>query len=159
MADPIRLVVDNKRLKRLIRRVYLAAVRERYNRLSRGGGEWPPLSPVTIARKQSRSGSRLGGEPPSAILKDTGQLFNALEPGAPGNTFRDTPDGILVGIGGPVAHAGSTATMAQIAEFHQVGAGKLPARPIMFLPTESDPVVAQMMQVAGRIIDETAEGA
>lgn len=123
---------------------YLAFTRTRYSRYSRGGGDWAPLSPETIKRRRkARAGTAAaskviraatGGD--AAILVDTGTLFGALNRGAPGNRFEDIPGGVRVGWG-DLRHAKTgkgAATLADIAHYHQTGAGRLPARPLLVEP-------------------------
>lgn len=46
-AGPIRDCLNEQWPK-----TYLSAMQDRFDRLSRGGGEWPPLSPSTIAKRR-----------------------------------------------------------------------------------------------------------
>lgn len=80
-----------------------------------------------------------------AILRDTGALFAALAPtvqDAPGAFEQQLPFGVEVGFGGPARHPapeGSKSappTIADIAAFHQFGAGHLPKREIIVDPTQ-----------------------
>lgn len=112
--------------------LYLSFIRRRYNDLSRTGGEWPPLHPKTIERKNS-----------SIILKDLGILFNALFPGAAGNVFKIGNDGAIVGISG--GSHGDGSTIGNIALAHQTGAGNLPRREIFVVP---DPKTIDRMAAA-----------
>lgn len=139
---------------------YEAFARRRFVRFSRGGGDWAPLSASTIrarnrrlTRKPSRRGSpdagfsslartRRGGREilaaaPGgarvAILRDRGILFGALTIGAPGNDTHDVQGGIRYGLGGPARHPGGP-TIAQIAEWHNEGAGHNPRRVIIADP-------------------------
>jgi len=125
---------------------YLAFTRRRFNRLSRsGGGGWPPLAASTIrsrrgpTRRKARKGSATkttarGSAKNVSILRDTGTLFNALTIGMPGNLYRRFSGGIDVGFGGPSRHKKGNATIRDIAEFHQKGAGNLPRREILVQP-------------------------
>ena len=140
---------------------YRSFAQERFDRFSKGGGDWKPLSKSTLharrrkgfkvyrrnkAGKRVRRGVRRGaksevGQRP-AILRDTGSLFNALEPqaiGKPGALQQRIPYGIRVGFGGPAkprAMRGkkSKATIAEIASYHQKGSGRLPKREIIVDP-------------------------
>lgn len=116
---------------------YLAFTRRRFVKFSRGGGNWAPLDEKTV--KQRRKG-RGRGRP--ATLRDTGTLLNALTVGAPGNMFRRTSRGIRVGFGGPARHPDGKATIADIARFHDAGAGDLPQRRIIVVPDA--PTIARM---------------
>ena len=116
----------------------------RFDKLSAGGGEWPPLKKSTIkARrkgggKRSRAGvaalrSRGASKAGSAkILKVTGILRNALNKGAPGNVIERTPGGIKVGIDGGGDHpAPGEMTIGRLAEIHHTGEGKMPERTLV----------------------------
>lgn len=98
---------------------YRSFVQRRFNEYSRGSGDWPPL--------KSRDGS---------ILRDTGTLFNTMAPqisAPPGSINRLIRDGIEVGYGGSASHPGGP-TIAQIAYWHQTGAGNNPKREIIVEP-------------------------
>lgn len=107
---------------------YRSFVQLRFDKLSRGSGEWPALSPVTIATRRKNS---------QTILRDTGALFAAISPAwnsPPGGINELIEGGVKVGFGGPAAHPGGIATIAEIAGFHQVGGGRLPKREIIVSP-------------------------
>lgn len=96
---------------------YRGYIQERFDRFSKGGGDWAPL--------KSRDGS---------ILRDTNTLFAALNPVFTGNAGaleRIVAGGILVGFGGSATHANGDATVAQIAAWHNEGAGFNPQRTII----------------------------
>ena len=159
---------------------YLEFVRRRYLRLARsgGGGEWPPLSPHTIARRRKGRGSATRRDPTTgrvsttggasaAVLIDTGSLVAALNVGAPGNVFADVPGGIVVGFG-PATHpheAGKAASFATIAAFHNRGGQSrlggrvvtIPARPILVAP--DDATVSGMIADASRAMRRAIERA
>ena len=107
---------------------YRGYVRTRFVRFSRGGGNWRKLK-----RKRKR-----GALANVAILRDTGTLFAALQPvfqNSPGAIEEDIQFGIRVGYGGPHRHpSGGRASIADIASFHQTGAGYLPTRTIIVKP-------------------------
>lgn len=82
------------------------------------------------------------GQAQAAILRDTGVLFAALNPrflDAPGFISEEIPFGVRVGYGGPSRHdtEGGAATIADIAGFHQTGAGRLPVRKIIVPPDQA----------------------
>lgn len=110
---------------------YRTFIRLRFLIFSLGGGNWKPLSPKRIRQKKS-----------SVILIDTGQLFSALDPiftGKPGALNEKIPFGVRVGYGGPGTYTkkyGGVATIADVANFHQTGAGRLPKREIIVPPDE-----------------------
>jgi hypothetical protein len=120
---------------------YRAFLQERFSRLSRGGGEWPPLSPATIAGRKQGKGSKKFAAGTVAILIDTGTLWGALDPtftGKPGQLEDDIPFGIEVGFGGRKLHPGSSSlTVEDIAMFHQLGGPHLPQRTIVVPPDDA----------------------
>jgi len=143
---------------------YRGAMRERFDKFSKRGVDWPKLAKSTIKRRRGNKYS---------ILRDTGILMAALSPtfsGRPGQFEQDIPFGIRVGYGGPARHpissnvktkkgnaharlkagkgsffvAGprmSKATIADIAGFHNVGVrypnGKVVKRQILIEPDEA----------------------
>ncbi len=128
--------------------------RQRFDRLSKsGGGEWPALKESTKRQRAKKKKARRGatGARRFSILRDNNLLFNATTKGfggtaknwkKPGGLQEDIKAGIRVGYGGPSLHkdiAGksSKATIADIAAFHQVGAGNLPERKIVVSPDDA----------------------
>ncbi|MHA1220130.1 MAG: hypothetical protein ACTSQB_00175 [Candidatus Heimdallarchaeota archaeon] len=122
---------------------YLAFVRRRFVHHSQGMGDWPPLSPATIARRRGgqRRKKRGGGTTTRgtatkvAILRDTGTLLNALTVGMPGNLLKRIHHGVRVGFGGPGRHPKGKATIRDIAAFHNLGKG-VPKRRIIVAPEQ-----------------------
>ena len=135
----------------------------RFDLYSRGGGDWQKLAASTVKRRRHGTKSNvlklrqiLAGKQPqptspqpimgdgTSILRDTGLLFAALAPvfaGAPGAIQETIHYGVRVGYGGPQRHIKgnkqSTATIADIANFHQNGnLPKLPKREIIVDPPE-----------------------
>lgn len=85
-------------------------------------------------RIQKRIAAVLGNV---AILRDTGALFAALQPTLDTSTAaieEIVQRGIRVGYGGPHRHPKGKATIADIAAFHDTGAGRLPKRQIIVDP-------------------------
>lgn len=108
--------------------IYRGFLQLRFSRLSRGGGEWPPLAPRTIARKGH-----------SRILFDTNTLYEALNPrltNRPGQYQRNIPYGIHVSIRGG-SHPKAKVSIGDLARFHQQGAGNNPKRTIIVGPTDT----------------------
>jgi hypothetical protein len=104
---------------------YRAFVQKRFT--NQGDGSWPALR---TKRKRGDTGS-------AKLLRDTGTLFGALEPvfaNKPGSMQKEIPFGVRVGYGGPSRHPGGKATIADIAAFHDQGAGNLPKRSIIVEP-------------------------
>jgi len=121
---------------RLWGRVYRSFAQRRFSIFSGGGGNWASLADST---KRGRRGPRKGhkGKRKFGILYDTGLLFGALSPSSlevPGRLQQDIPRGIRVGYGGPHRHSGGSATIADIAVFHQSGNSNLPKREIITSP-------------------------
>lgn len=133
LAKPIGRPRAINSVMRLWAQRYLSFVQQRFVTNSRGGGDWAPLAESTKAQR------RLDGEDAS-ILWDTASLINALDPqilDMPGALEEGIPYGIRVGFGGPDRHPDSgAATIAEIAEFHQIGAGDLPVRKIIVEPPQ-----------------------
>lgn len=137
---------------------YRAFLQERFDKASKGGGDWKPLAESTQRRRRkARKGHasrKRGGSATRvfAILRDTGTLFAALTPAfarKPGQLQEDIPFGVRVGYGGPHKHPGNLASIADIAHFHQIGAGNLPVRKIIVPPDDQlKPNMAQDMQAA-----------
>lgn len=119
---------------------FLGFIRKRFVRLSRGGAfngdRWKELAPGTVAQRRFKGGLTIGQarrrKPKQAaavdaaagsvaILRNTGTLFNALNPGAPGSEFKDIDGGVRVGFGGPAKHPGGRASIADVARFHHRG--------------------------------------
>lgn len=110
---------------------YRAFLQHRFTRLSREGGtgEWPGLK-----RKRRR-----GAKKRAAILRDTGTLFNVLNPtfqNNPGQLQQNIPDGVRVGFGGPGVHPSGSMTVARLAEIHHFGEGHMPERQIIVDPDD-----------------------
>jgi len=112
---------------------YRSFSQRRFDLFSKGGGNWPPLAESTIKRR--RKGKRKSGT--IAILRDTGTLFRALNPvlGQPGS-FEQVAGLFTVelGFGGASKHPNGTASIADIAKFHNFGMGHNPTRTIIVPP-------------------------
>ncbi len=101
----------------------------RFKKFSKGGGNWRKTSKGTRDRK----GNIL-------ILRDTETLLRAFTPvfkGLPGQFEQFVPNGIAVGVGGPIRHPSSPITVGQLAEYHHTGAGNNPTRKVIISPTAS----------------------
>lgn len=154
--------------------LYLGFLKTRFSDFSRGGGDWPPLSPNSIREKVRKSRAALQGKKKRKrleafeanlasgtanfpILRDRGIIFRALQPGADGNEFKHVQNGVLVGIGGPARHPSSNqASIAEIAAFHQRGGKWLPQRRIVVGPDQ--PTFSQMQSVMRRAISLVRRG-
>lgn len=114
-------------LKKVVGAIYRSFAMQRFSRLSRGGGgEWAPLRPSTIARRRKNS---------SSILINNGLLFAALAPNPTAAWLEEESlNGFRFGYGGPSKYPEGTASLADIASFHQGGAGNLPVRRLIVEP-------------------------
>lgn len=160
---------------------YRAFIRERFDKFSKGGGDWAPLAEST--KNQRRSGIKKPTVPRRSkyktskafmnakkrytkkkeafkkkrrftILRDTGTLFAALSPtfnNAPGAIEKKVPFGIIVGYGGSHNHPKGKATIADIASFHQTGNSRLPKREIIVQPSQK--VIGDMIGDMDRAIN------
>lgn len=112
--------------------IYRAFTRQRFHKLSRGGGgEWPPLSAATLRAR--RKGSGQGN---AAILRDTGAMLASLQPSlGSGGMLQSTPRplGFTAFLGGSQSYANGP-TLSEVAEYHHTGAGRLPVREILVMP-------------------------
>jgi len=117
---------------------------DRFEMLSAGGADehgvgWEPLAASTLKGKKSNRG----------ILRDTDTLIDALDPegGAPGS--RETIDGMSfeVGYGGGAIHPGGI-TINQLAQLHQFGTTKMPARTLVVEPPPH--ILHEITKVYGR---------
>lgn len=114
---------------------YRGFVWDRYDRFSKGGGTWRPLSPATVARRRKGKGTG----PVATILRDTNTLMSALHPiiKGPGGYEEQRPHTfvVIVGYGGPARHKRSKkATISEVASYHNDGGGRLPKRLIIVPP-------------------------
>lgn len=111
---------------------YETFTKRRYNKSSRGGGNWKKLAKSTRERRRkARRGRR--GDRSFAILKDTGTLFKSLTIGAPGNLKKRIKHGIRYGFS-KVKHPGAKKiTIQRLAAAHDEGDG-VPKRQILVEP-------------------------
>lgn len=117
---------------------YRGFAQNRFDSYSKGGGDWAPLAESTKKRRRkARKGRKRGATRSFSILRDNNLLFEALETPwtrKPGALQQDIQFGVRVGYGGPSKYPGGKATIADIAMFHDTGAGNLPERKIIELP-------------------------
>jgi len=135
---------------------YRAAMQSRFDKFSRGGGNWRGLAESTKDRRRHGKGGKFkrgrrarrkaaaskgGGK--ISILRDLGQLFAVLTPvfkRLPGQSEKNIPFGIEVGFQGPgrkKTREGkrSKATIREVAEFHHAGMGNNPKRELLVDPS------------------------
>lgn len=146
-------VLDSPQLAKDIvgvwKQIYRSFIRQRFVSFSRGGGDWPPLKPSTLAKRRKGKGSGT-----AAILRDTGLLFASLQPGVEGTGLlqaTDRPLGFTAFMDSKQTYAkGGGVSLGDVANFHQTGAGRLPVRKIIDVPDRD--TVAQMGEKAHKII-------
>lgn len=144
---------------------YAGFVRKRFDRNSKGGGDWKPLAESTILARRSGKGTRgteytrlsrklrrevkarkdvtgtlgklkkLTSPVGVSILRNTGTLFNALEIGNAGNRVERIPSGVVYGFQSADHPDEGAATISQIATWHNTGDG-VPKRTILVVPDE-----------------------
>ena len=123
-------------------RVFVAFLRKRYAKLSRGGGEWPPLKPATIARRRNKS---------DAILRDTGLMFAQFSPELQKFTnLRGKKPFSAVLRFGSTAYYPDGASVAEIMSYQHHGSGHLPVRRLVVPPDAA--TKRQMAEVVKREI-------
>lgn len=130
--------------------IYRSEMQERFVRNSSGGGDWPPHAASTRKRRG----------PQALILRDTGVLLMAFNPrfqGNPGALQKDIPFGVRVGFGGNKKHPKAKIPVAQLAQWHQIGAGALPIRTLVVNPSKK--TIIKMAKVAQRALSEAAREA
>jgi len=136
---------------------YRAFSQRRFVKFSRGGGDWDALKSVR-ARNKGGKGKKKNKQ---AILIDTGTMIAALNPQftrKPGALNKRIPFGVRVGYGGPGRYAdGGGATIADIAAFHQEGAGRLPKRETIVEPSAATAALmaGDMRRAMKRLADDT----
>lgn len=116
------------------KRIYWEFINERFATFAAGGGDWPPLSPKTTARK-----AKLGLDP--RILVATRLLEANLDPqfaAKPGEVNDDVPFGVRVSVGSSSdeSYPGGK-TVREVAMYHQFGGPKLPRRQVV-VPPDAD---------------------
>ncbi len=142
--------------------IYRSFAMERFDKFSKGGGNWKKLAESTIAARRGNIAS---------ILRDTGTLMGALAPTwtrKPGAIEQHIPFGVIVGYGGPGTYrkkpgrdaagkftkSAEMPSIADIAHAHQTGARNLPKREIIVRPKRS--AIRQMEQVMKKAMLEVA---
>ena len=165
MAAPKIVKLDLRPLQKVVRRfkgdiprdlktqwagLYSTFAKRRFKKFSRGGGDWAPLRPSTIAGRRKGKGT---GRVASILWDKYGSLYKALTLGAPGNLKKDIRGGVRFGYGGGAKHKDG-GTIAGIAHGHQFGNRKrnLPARPIIVDPDQ--PTVNRLAAATLKWIDK-----
>lgn len=134
--------------------IYRGFVQERFDKFSKGGGNWKPLAPSTIAGRRKGGGVGLV----ATILRDTNTLYAALDPGTlkPGAIEQHTNFGVTVGYGGGDRHPEGQVSIADIAGWHDQGTNRIPQRQIIVPP--DDKTIRLMSNAMERAMHLTANG-
>jgi hypothetical protein len=108
--------------------------RERYDKYSKGGGDWKRLEPETVKRRKAGK----DGNKTASILRDTNTLYRALHPKIqqPGRYTERGPAFIIIGYGGSGIHPDAGVTIQKVAMWHQMGMGNNPTRKIIVDPDQ-----------------------
>jgi len=128
----------------------------RYERFSRGQGNWKALKPITLAGKVRRGLLLL-------ILRATDTLYDYFNPTfsrKPGELSETIPFGVRVGFGKNMErlHPDSkNKTIREIAMFHQEGGGRLPQRKIIAPPDQD--TINKMRAVMQKALEQSARDA
>lgn len=129
---------------------YRAFAQDRFDRFSKGGGNWAPLAKSTIYHrrhggaggfkrgKKAYEAAVAGGGGQISILRDTGLLFNTLDPKLKQPGLYEMPglNKITIGFSDGIKHTGGSASIADIANYHQSGGKYLPKREILVEPDQ-----------------------
>jgi hypothetical protein len=107
-------------------RIYRAFIRLRWRRFSKGGGNWAPLSPLTVKRKGN-----------DLILIDTKLAYESVSPEFE-EVFSILPNKrtqykAVVTFGSKEMYP-SGISVNQVMSYHQEGTDSMPARPVLVSP-------------------------
>lgn len=121
--------------------IYMRSMFRRFNRFSMGGGDWAPLSEITIKKKGH-----------DAILVASDVLRSALDPSTlkKSGLLSAGHNGFQIGIPSGLSHPNSKLNIDQLAKVHHFGLASrvnkhLPARKILVRP---DAATARQMNKA-----------
>lgn len=139
-VDAAKLMTLDSPARRKVYKQWAARFRSflqlRFDKFSRGGGNWPRLKKQTIARRRTgRRAKKIGRK--TSLLRDTDTMFSALDvrfTSKPGAIEKMVRNGIKVGFGGPAKHPKASMTVAKLAVIHQEGKGNVPQRKIIVGP-------------------------
>lgn len=125
---------------------YSAFVLQRFERFSRGGGDWAPLAESTKKRRRRGAGRR--DLTRTSILIDSGTMRNSIDFKASGpfEAWRYTyqgaylwemvGEGVELSLNGPARYPDGT-SVADVIRFHDKGGPRLPQRRIIVPPDEA----------------------
>ena len=114
-------------------------LRQRYIRLSAGGGTWPPLAPATIRKKGF-----------ATILIETRELFERLIFRRINVSKKQVSIGYHTGI-----HGDRDKSIKEIVGYHQEGTPNMPKRPILVGPSPAQK--KKMVAVAEKLLGAEAK--
>lgn len=112
-------------------RTYLDFTRERYAKLSPGGGEWKDLAAETLRRRRKR------GNYSDAILYDRGYLYGATFPGRTGSLIARLVRGVRVGIEGALGRIAEIQHFGAVVPRDNGGTSVIPPRTILVFPNDA----------------------
>lgn len=116
-------------------KIYVAFILKRFDKFSRGGGDWPKLKPGTIRAKGS-----------SAILVDKRYLRMGLATGIRSTSHSGAR--IVFAFTSRSLHPTAKMPIAELATIHNEGEGIVPKRQILVRPDQQ--TVKQLLAMAGR---------
>ncbi len=125
--------------------IYLADMTRRFQKNSRGGGDWPKIKASTAEQKGN-----------SLILIEMGKLKKALQMGAPGSLVKFLSNTIGAEVGFSNASHSKGISYNKLARIHQNGEGKNPKREILVPP--SPQAVQQMVKATQVAISNMQAG-
>ena len=123
-----RATSPNSYTRQLIRAwviIYLADMQRRFNKNSRGGGDWKAIKRSTAQQKGN-----------DLILVQIGKLKNALQLWALGNKMVILGSELAAEVGFSNAMHDKKLSFNQLARIHQNGEGNVPAREILVPPSQ-----------------------
>lgn len=156
-----------KGLHLVLAKRYESFIKRRFRDHARGGGSppWQKLSAATIRRRgtpkgatrdrgsmryRSKKTGRFVKKGRIEILRDTGTMFKALSIGGPGNTLKKIKGGVRFSVMGAGRHPRYKGKIGDLILIHQLGKGRVPARPVLVEPDEK--TVEQMRQATKRTL-------
>jgi len=116
-------------------RLYVSFTLKRFDKFSRGGGDWPKLKAATIRRKGS-----------SAILVDKRYLRLGLASGIKSTSHSGSR--IVFAFTNKSMHPEAKMSIAELATIHNDGEGNNPQRRILVVPDQQ--TVKRLLAMAGR---------
>jgi hypothetical protein len=129
--------------KRQAAEAYRSQIFNRFNRFSRGGGDWKQTARSRANSTVKRKGRKIKGADGrlrnAFILRKTHTLFKAWSPvwrNLPGQYQRITEDSVEVGVKGG-RHPEAPFSVGRLASIHNFGEGNMPKRQMMVKPNKA----------------------